>query len=160
MRGGCTAGLAATTSSPRWSRRTSARRWLGCARGQSRFWRRCGAPGLAPTSYSSMLPGRLQRPCARPPLPLAWQPGINARPGRRSGARGLFEGPPVRNRLRRFARMTGEGGRVWRAVGPRGSQGPAVGPQVPGPCSLTQNTSKKSGKSVPISKFFTDWFQS
>ena len=137
VRGGCTAGLAATTSGPRWSRRTGARRWFGCARGQSRFWRRCGAPGLAPTSYSSMLPGRLQRPYARPPLPLPWQPGINARPGRRSGARDLSEGPRVRNRLRRFAWMTGEVGRVRRTVGPRGSYaGP--GPQVPGPCRLTR----------------------
>jgi hypothetical protein len=84
-----------------------------------------------------MLTSRLQRPYARLPLPLPWQPGINARPRRRSGARDLSEGPCVRNRLRRFAWMTGEVGRVRaRTVGPNGSDaGP--GPQVPGPCRLT-----------------------
>jgi hypothetical protein len=85
-----------------------------------------------------MLPGRLQRPCARPPLPLPWQPGINARPGRRSGARGLSEGPPLRDRLRWFAWMTGEVGRVRRTVGPRRGSWAGPRPQVPGPCRLTR----------------------
>ena len=92
-------------------------------------WRRCGAPGLARTSYSSMLHGHLQRPCARPPLPLPRQPGINARPGRRSGARGLSEGPPLHDRLRWFAWMTGEVGRVRRTVGPRRGSWAGPGPR-------------------------------
>ena len=39
-------------------------------------------------------------------------------------ARGLFEGPHLRNRLR-LAWMAGEGGRVRRTAGPAGGPGPA-----------------------------------
>ena len=54
--------------------------------------------------------------------------GTNARPGRRSGARGLFEGPHLRNRLR-LAWMAGEGGRVRRTAGHAGGPGPAQDPR-------------------------------
>ena len=83
-------------------------------------------------------------------LPKAWAPkglaralgfplfawGLTRGRRRRSGARGLSEGPPLRNRLR-LAWMTGEGGRVrWTArapadPGPRTLAGPRSMPPHP-----------------------------
>ena len=90
-------------------------------------WRRCGAPGLARTSYLDVCCPVASKDLARVrPSLLHGSRGINARPGRRSGARGLFEGPPFRDRLH-FAWMTSEGGRVRRTA--RGSRGSWAGPQ-------------------------------
>ena len=93
-------------------------------------WRRCGAPGLARTSYLDVCCPVASKDLARVrPSLLHGSRGINARPGRRSGARGLFEGPHLRNRLR-LAWMAGEGGRV-RRTGPAGGPGPAQDPRSP-----------------------------
>lgn len=92
-------------------------------------WRRCGAPGLARTIATALCcppPPKTLRASAAPSCMAAG--GTNARPGRRSGARGLFEGPHLRNRLR-LAWMAGEGGRVRRTAGPAGGPGPAQDPR-------------------------------
>ena len=92
-------------------------------------WRRCGAPGLARTSYLDVCCPVASKDLARVrPSLLHGSRGINARPGRRSGARGLFEGPHLRNRLR-LAWMAGEGGRVRRTAGHAGGPGPAQDPR-------------------------------